>query len=232
MSGTAAIDEMVDGCGGVRPHWRALNGGHRAYNTVQELALLEELLPKVHPDAVVLFWFANDLEEPDLHELALKLERSGPVVFDVNARMEGSVELKWRLRQLVRSSALVMKLHHLWADAHYRDLDASEREKAFEHLRDYLVHFRQLAQREHFRPLVAFVPVNRSLAEPDPSETLYARCGELAHAAQIATLDLLPDLKALYGTTKHLPVLAYDGHYDPSANAVMAKTVARALAQP
>src|SRR5262249_13952739 len=73
---------------------RVVNGGVRGYGTKQELDLLEEVGPAIEPDLVLLLWYPNDLERPDLDSVCGKLERSGPVAFDTGTRMEGA-SLAW-----------------------------------------------------------------------------------------------------------------------------------------
>ncbi|MEO0651848.1 MAG: SGNH/GDSL hydrolase family protein, partial [Planctomycetota bacterium] len=87
-----------------------VNGGLRAYDTLLELALLEELGPAIDPDLVVLFWYGNDFATRDPEGAAARLERSGPIAFDLGQPAEGSAMLKWRLVQLARRSVLAMAL--------------------------------------------------------------------------------------------------------------------------
>src|SRR6185369_13686881 len=90
---------------------RVVNGGVRAYATRHELGLLEDLAPAVRPDVVVLFWYPNDLDWPDIEGAYASLSNSGPVAFDTGEVMQGGAVLRWRLKQVLRHSALVMELH-------------------------------------------------------------------------------------------------------------------------
>lgn len=210
---------------------QALNAALRSYDTRQELALLEELLPRVHPGIVVLFWFANDLEPADIAGWASSLERSGPVVFDVRARMEGGVRLKWKLVQLARHSALLMKLHDAWTVARWKTAPPQTVDHQFEALERELQRFARLAREHDFEALVAVIPSSDLLAREGDAGSAAPRVLSLARAAGLAGLDLLPALRAQRAREGRANVLAYDGHYDGRANAAMAEQVADELEQ-
>lgn len=47
------------------PHVEVLNFGQPGANTPEHLKLVQELLPRVHPDFVLLQWYVNDVEDDD-----------------------------------------------------------------------------------------------------------------------------------------------------------------------
>lgn len=210
---------------------QALNAALRSYDTRQELALLEELLPRVKPAVVVLFWFANDLDPADIDGWASALERSGPVVFDVRARMEGGVRWKWRLVQLARHSALAMKLHDAWTVAHWKTAAPQTLDTQFDALRTQLERFARLARENDFDALVAVIPSSDLLAREGDAGSAAPRVLALARGAGLDGLDLLPVLRAQRAREGRANVLPYDGHYDGRANAAMAEQVADELEQ-
>lgn len=46
-------------------HVEVLNFGQPGANTPEHLALVEQLLPRIHPDFVLLQWYVNDVEDDD-----------------------------------------------------------------------------------------------------------------------------------------------------------------------
>jgi lysophospholipase L1-like esterase len=220
------------------------NGGHRGYNTEQELALLEELVPGLDPDVVVLVWYPNDLEEVDVAGAARRLTESGPITFDTGARFEGAVARNWRLKQAVRHSALAMRLHDLVQDSRSAAPVAAEGvERGFTRLAASLERFATLAREHDFDALVAVLPdsdsVSRdgepaaqdrvSVAPAGDAPSATARVLALASSAVVPAVDLCPALRAQRRREGRLHVLAYDGHYDGRAYATVAEQLADEL---
>jgi hypothetical protein len=208
---------------------RVINGGVRAYNTRQELALLAEVWERVKPDITILFWFANDVDDPDIDALCRRFARSGPVVFDLGAPMTGRAEFAWRAKQLLRRSALVMELWHAYSDAHWPVETPETLDKAFEKLDGYMGEFARLAELGRFDFLVAVVPLSRVARQEGADHPLTHRVKALSEAHGFPFLDLVDPVRALCRSTGKTPVLPYDGHYDASANAAMGKYVADEL---
>lgn len=220
------LERELERRAGGRQRWRVVNGGHRGYSTNQELGLLRELGPRIRPDVVVLFWYWNDLSEPRIAGLARRLGESGPITFDVNARLEGVTLLKWRAKQLARRSALVMYLYDAWRAARAGGIDAGMAERALGRLDGYLGELAELARAGGFRPVLAVVPESVSIARPHPSEAVARRALELARGHGLEPIELIEPLRALYERTGSVPILPFDGHYDPAANRAMAEHVA------
>jgi lysophospholipase L1-like esterase len=211
------------------PDIRVINGGVRSYNTEQELGLLEEMGDTIRPDVVVLFWFANDVDDPGIEALCARLERSGPIVFDFNQPNTTRAELAWRVKQFVRHSALVMRIRHVWTESHWPELSPAALDKAFEKQGSYLRRFAELAQRGQFDFVVAVIPLARIVASDGDVHPLTERMRALAAKHGFPFLDLVEPLRALRRSSGRLPVLAYDGHYDAPANAALGASVAESL---
>lgn len=210
--------------------WRVVNGGHRAYDTAQELALLEDLGPVIAPDVVVLFWYWNDLKERDMAATHAYYTETGPVPFDTGVPMEGGVKLRWQLLQLLRRSALVMTLH----DALQARSDAEQPPEAFvdqgmERLEEHLVSFRDAAAAAGRLAVVAIVPDANELLGPHPSADISARAADRARAVGLPVIALVEALEPAYREEGRLPVVPYDGHYDGEGNRRMARFLAREL---
>ena len=211
--------------------WRVINAGHRAYATNQELALLEELGPALDPDAVVLFWYDNDFEEYDVEATHAELLASGTRVFDLGGPATDGALRSWRLKQLLRRSALIMYLHDLVRDSSQSPKSEEFYVEGFATLRQHLARYRALCEDSGWRPLLAVVPHASTLRGDGPVSARARRVQELASAARIEVVDLLPPLVRLTEELGRLPLLPYDGHYLGVANQRMAAPLADALLQ-
>lgn len=209
--------------------WRAVNGGVRSYDTAQEVALAEELAPAVAPDVVVLFWFANDIDSPDCAGMYERLERSGPIAFDLGEAPRGRALLAWRAKQVLRASALVMKAHDVLAESRHRPPSPVDVAAGIEKVARGFDRLGALARERGFDVLVAAVPIRAALEGPDPSEELVAAALAMARERGFATLDLLPALRAHRAERGEPPVIPFDGHYDGEANGAIARATAEAL---
>jgi lysophospholipase L1-like esterase len=213
---------------------RVVNGGVRGYDTIQEVALLEELGGEIDPDLVVLFWYPNDLEKPRVESAYTALERSGPVAYDTESRMEGAAVAAWHAREFLRRSALVVRLRHVVSDLLAKPLPAAEIEHGFERLDASLARISSWVRARRIPAVVVTMPTSAALAGGDSKEArtedeLRARVVRLAEAHAFPAVDPTPELRLLREELGRLPVLPYDGHYDGRANGVVARRVAPVL---
>lgn len=211
--------------------WRVINGGHRAYATNQELGLLRELGPRLRPKLVVLFWYDNDFEEFDLPATHADLEASGPRAFDVGAALEGSVLWKWKLKQIVRRSALAMIVHDRLRDGTKERKDAQFYADGFATLEQRLDEFSSLCAELGALPVLSVIPVASTLEVDGPAKTRAERVEQLARDRSIRVVELLPRLRDLRRELDSLPILPYDGHYLGVANRRMAEVLAPVLGE-
>jgi hypothetical protein len=209
--------------------WTVVNAGHRAYDTFQELALLEELGPRIAPDVVVLFWYWNDLHERDTVLTHKNLKDRGVVAFDTGDRVEGWDRLRWQSKQFLRRSALMMFAYDMLGRSQDPSLPAQYAEKRFAKLAGYLDRFRSLGTSARFEPLFAVIPDPNVLAGRMETRPLVERALSMAAERGLATLDLQASLEPLYREIGELPVLPFDGHYRPEANRAMAAFLAERL---
>ncbi len=217
-----------DGAAAAEPGpWTVVNAGHRAYDTRQELGLLEELGPAIDADVVVLFWYRNDFLERDVEGTHARLAASGPIAFDVGRPVEGVEAWKWRAKQLLRRSAALMFVHDALKRKHHGQI-ADETPAGLERLAGYLDGFLRLAEEQGFQPLFCTIPGPEQIPAGAADRSPDREARALAAARGIPTLDLYHALRALYEHAGELPVVPYDGHYAARSNAAMAAAV-RAL---
>ena len=206
--------------------WTVVNGGYRGYDTRQELALIEELGPRIGADLVVLGWFWNDFLERDIPSSFARLTAKGPIVFDTGDRLEDAELRHWQVRQLVRRSALVMYLYDRFGQAAMEPFDDAFYDAGVAHLERYLGRYLVLAERQGFAPLVAILPDPNLLVGPHESQAALPRVRTLCAEAGLPFVEFEQELRTLAEAERRLPTLPYDGHYAPRANAVMARVAA------
>jgi hypothetical protein len=223
------LAELLNADAAPGTRWTVVNGGHRAYDTHQELRLLEELGAGLVPDVVIIFWYWNDFWERDIPTTCEHLRASGPVTFDTGEAMEGWPRTEWKLKQLLRRSALLMTVYDLWKVRDTEPVQAGDVEDALRRLDGYLERFQELAARDGFQLVFAALPDANELQGDHPSAEFRVRAEALAAARGIVPCLVKPDLEALARSQGALPVLPYDGHYTGPANRAIAAAVARCL---
>lgn len=209
--------------------FRAVNAGVRAYATHQELALLEELGETIAPDVVALFWYHNDFEERDIPSTIAKLEKSGPITFDVSDPLEGWVLARWQLEQIVRHSALAMELFDVVRARTSEPMPKEFFEAGFARLDGYLDRYVAYAKQHGMRALFVRVPDAQSIRRATEFDALDQRAMALARAKGLEVVDALPELQRDFADAPELPVIPYDGHYEGTANEAIARAVVTAL---
>lgn len=200
---------------------QVVNGGVRAYATHQELALLAELGPAIAPDVVVLCWYWNDLEERDVAATYKRLDKSGPIAFDLAEPPRGLPLLGWHIKQILRKSTLVMLLWDAWMQGERVPPEPKEVEAAFKRLEAYLAEFKRLCAELGAEPRFVTIPDAIS-SVGSLTRQLEVRALKLAAAAGIPTLDPRSSLE-------HLPeptTLPFDGHYNAAGNRALAYRLA------
>jgi len=209
-----------------RPDVSVVNGGLRAYSTAQELALLRELGPKIQPDLVVLCWFWNDLDADPVEIQYGGLAGKGDVPLDTRAPLEGIKLFRWRLRQVVRKSALVMLAHDLIMPDGDEWPTSEAQVAGFGKLDTHLAELKRWSA-AHNAPLVfVVIPNPNCLSEGHPSEKLEGEAAALARGHGIPVVETLPALRALRDRAGSI-LIPFDGHYVPAANGVIAGEIAR-----
>jgi lysophospholipase L1-like esterase len=208
--------------------WSVVNAGHRAYDTPQELALLEELGAAIQPDVVLLGWYWNDVNERPIQSTFENLTAKGEIAFDTGNTVEGFDRLAWRAQQLVRSSALVMVVHDAFSSKG-KPYEPDYFEKGLQRLGRYLERFRARAEKLGAVPIFVQFPDPARLSGPGATGPYDERALALARERSVPVVELLPALRPLYEARGRAPTLPFDGHYDGEANRAMAAHLAAEL---
>ena len=206
--------------------WTVVNSGHRAYDTRQELALLESLGDEIDPDVVVMCWFWNDLVERDIEGTYERLKNRGWLYFDTGSRIEGFERVVWHARELLRRSALVMFLHDLVDGSQAENMTSEDVEAGMARLPGYMARFVSLCASLDARPVFAVVPDPRALLGEHSSHSVAERALEAARAEGIPTVSLERGLAPHVAAGHGLPIIPFDGHYLPVGNRLMAEVLA------
>jgi len=208
--------------------WTVVNAGHRAYDTRQELALLEELGERIQPDVVLLCWYWNDLNERNIERTYANLEHKGEVSFDTGNSVEGFDRLRWRAQQLVRKSALFMLVHDILS-SRAEPMSPEYVQKGLQRLGRYLERFRALAQRFGSTPVFVVIPDPNVLRGRKETQGMADRAAGLARERNLPVIELLSALEPLLAEDPRVPIVPFDGHYDPRANRAMGEFLAARL---
>jgi len=206
--------------------WEVINGGHRAYATHQELALLEELGSELHPDVVVCLWYWNDTMERDVEATYERWKDREPVAFDTGTTIEGWEWWKWQGKQLVRRSALANFLYDTIGKSGGTPTKQEVYDGGILRLDRYLGRFLALGERMGFRFVFAIIPDPNALLGPHESIDVNRDAADKARARGIPALDLTPPVRRLYEEEDRMPVIPFDGHYLPEGNRAMAGALA------
>ncbi len=209
--------------------WTVVNAGHRAFDTRQELALLQELGQQIQPDVVVLFWYWNDFAERDIRTTYENLKASGEVAFDTGTRVEGWERVRWQAKQLVRRSALVMLAYDLLRRSREGPINPTYVERGFARLGRHLERFRSLGDELGFDGVLAVIPDPSTLRGGSDIRSIAERAAALTREHGLPVVELLPALEPLQGRAGRLPVIPFDGHYLPEAYRAMAELLAERL---
>jgi lysophospholipase L1-like esterase len=225
----AELNELSAGDSSVR--WETVNAGHRAYATHQELGLLRELGPTIQPDVVVVFWYWNDIKEHDIAKMFAQYSTVGPVTFDTRARVEGIAWWRWQARQLLRRSALLMRVHDAVQSPYMgTEPTAAEIDAAMLRQDEYYDRFVELGAERGFRVVVAMIPDANALGLTEHfTKTINSRLRAIAEAHGVPVIDMEDVVRQLSLETGRLPIVPYDGHYDAGACRAMGALVARTV---
>ena len=206
-----------------------VNGGVRGYATNQELGMLRELGPTIDPDVIILFWYWNDLNDAPIADVNATFERSGPVVFETKAKIEGWLWVKWQVRALLRRSALIMWLHDVYRGLSQPKVDTAGMDAGVKRFQSHLGEFRALAAQQNASLLVAIVPDPTSLRGEHMSDVYRAKIAAICTEQRVPVIDLLHSAKEADAGGYRLPVVPFDGHFNADANAAMGKATAKFL---
>ena len=95
----------------------------------------------------------------------------------------------------------------------------------------HLKGFAAMGRKHGFTPMVAIIPDANTITGEHQSTAYADRVADMAKGHGLRVIRLSDALRDVHQSTGRLPVVPFDGHYDASANAAMARTVADSINQ-
>jgi lysophospholipase L1-like esterase len=214
--------------------YTVINMGIRAYSTNNELALLRNFGLPLDPDHVIVFFFINDFNQVDIAGRYSRYADFDWYAFDFSDKPTDKIIQRWKLLQLARRSAALMWIYDIYKGWDSKDnainkllsgqVDDALQDK-IETTIELLDEFRSLSQLHGFRLTLAVIPVAARINNKYRNQLYQTTLKNHAKEADLDYLDLLPALRRYYEQYNHLPVIAFDGHYDADGHTVMANSV-------
>ena len=218
--------------------YTVINMGVRAYSTNNELALLRKFGLPLDPDHVIAFFFINDFNQVDIASRYSRYADFDWYAFDFSDKPTDKIIQRWKLLQLARRSAALMWIYDIYKGRDSKDnainkllsgqIDDALQDK-IETTIELLDEFRSLSQLHGFRLTLAVIPVATQINNDYKNQLYQTTLKSYAEEAQLDYLDLLPAFRKYYEQNNHLPVIAFDGHYDADGHTVMANSVFKHL---
>ena len=231
---TSVLEQELNRITGGACQFNVINMGVRAYSTNNEAALLEKVGLALDPDHVILFFYINDFIPVNIASRYKRFSGMDWYTFDFSGKPTEQVVRKWKLVQLLRSSAFLMWVYDLYrswtSGSNYinrmllGELDDEIRsniENTFESMDE----IRSLAEARGFRLTLVAIPVAAQLTREFPGQVYQPALKQYAVHTGTDFVDLLPDLRAHRSQHQDALVLPFDGHYNSRGHRVMAGSV-------
>ena len=218
--------------------YTVINMGVRAYSTNNELALLKKTGLPLDPDHVIVFFFINDFDQVDIASRYNNFAGFDWYAFDFSDKPTDRIIQRWKLLQLARSSAALMWIYDIYKgwtskDNNINRILSGRKDDAlqgsFEVTSKLLEEFRSLSHSHGFRLTLAVIPVAAQINNEYQNQLYQTALKNYADEVHMDYLDLLPAFRKYYELNNHLPVIAFDGHYDADGHVVMADSVFKHL---
>jgi lysophospholipase L1-like esterase len=222
------LERMLQNLDGGR-RWEVMNAGIPATDTWQHEIVLGWFLDTIHPNAVVLAFYVNDVAP-----------RYDP--HNVNASELTNSRGK-RLAYVLKRSALVTWVYYgLLLPLQVRGSDGRSiedavitgdhneaAERGWRQVEQSLAAMKQRCEARQVLFLVAILPRRDQISGDNSSRGYNARAITIGEKHGIAMLDLLPDLSTAYRLKGASLFIPWDGHNAAAANEVIATRLAARL---
>ena len=202
-------------------HYRIINGGHQGFATRQEIDMLKELGEELQPDLVLLLWLWNDIQEKVVDRPPKGSPPPPPITEPQPA------PFSFVVRQWARKSALLLWLNDFDPDGILPQPEAIDR--AMPKIDKQLGRFTKELKRLDTPGALVILPDANALVVPNIALDIDAEVIRLAKAREIPVIQTNDAVRECIEDGKRMPVLAFDGHYDGSGNAAIARGIADGL---
>jgi lysophospholipase L1-like esterase len=218
--------------------YTVINMGIRAYSTNNELALLRKFGLPLDPDHVIAFFFINDFNQVDIASRYSRYADFDWYAFDFSDKPTDKIIQRGKLLQLARRSAALMWIYDIYKGRDSKDnainkLLSGQVDTALqgeiETTIELLDEFRSLSQLYGFRLTLAVIPVAAQINNDYQNQRYQTTLKKYSDEVHLDYLDLLPAFRKYYEQNNHMPVIAFDGHYDADGHTIMANSVFKHL---
>ncbi len=214
--------------------FNVINMGVRAYSINNEVAMLKKLGLSLDPDHIVLFFYINDFIPVNIADRYKRFAGMDWYTFDFSGKPTDHVIEKWKLIQILRSSAFLMWVYDTYSSLTNRsnyinkmllgELD-DEIRKNIEITIESLEEVRLLSEEQGVRLTLAIIPVAAQISKTFPNQIYQATLKQYAVNSGIDFVDLLTDLRSHYKQYQDSLIIPYDGHYNAQGQRVMANSI-------
>ena len=154
--------------------------------------------------------------------------------FDFSGKPTDYVIKKWKLIQILRSSAFFMWIYDTYNSWTNRsnyinkmllgELDDDIRNN-IENTIKYLEEIRLLSEGHGVRLTLAVIPLAAQVSKKFPNQIYQATLKQYAVNSGLDFVDLLPDLRSHHKQYQDSLVIPFDGHYNDQGHRVMANSI-------
>ncbi len=221
------LEQLLQAARGDR--WEVVNAGVPGTDTWQHEILLRRLLPAIHPHAVVLALYVNDV-----------VPRHDPL-----SAQASTLTNTWskRLIYLLKRSSVVTWAYYLllpWYDRQFVGDNSVEEavlsgksdpraERGWRQVEHSLTEMKELCDARGVGFLVTVLPRRDQVSGHHPGHAYNERVKKITQTHGIAALDVLPRLSAEYRVHRDKLFIPWDGHNAATANHVISTRIAEVL---
>ncbi len=216
-----------------------INAGVQAYDTVQEIDLLEREAVRLSPDVVTVGFYLNDIGE------VLRTDKTTMVEQNTGEfARRGPVKqfTPYRLIYFLKRSRLVTFLgwhvNLLWAGGQANPMNEilegrtpAALEEGWHRIEATLRRARTMAEARGMRLIVFPVPTGQEFLADYPHEQYRSRFLAIAERLGLESFDPTPSMKAAGGGFQRY-FITWDGHIGPQAHAWIARMLAERMLNP
>jgi lysophospholipase L1-like esterase len=223
------LEQMLEIRGGYR--WEVVNGGIPGTDTWQHEILLRRHLDTIHPQAVVLALYVNDVvprPEPRNVDMSGQTNTSGKRLVYLLKRTSVVTWIYYRL--LPRWHAWRLERGSSAEDALLAGGGNDVAERGWRQVEHSLTAMKALCDARKVMLLLAVLPRRDQVSGNNLGRAYNERVRAVAETHGIEALDLLPDLSAAYRLRGDTLFIPWDGHNSAAANHVIAAGLTPRLA--
>lgn len=210
--------------------WEVVNAGIPGTDTWQHEILLRRLLAALHPHAVVLALYVNDV-------VPRNNPRGGAQASTLNNTwgkhliylLKRSSVISWAYYVLLPSYERVFAGDNSVEEAVLSGKSDPGAERGWRQVEHSLTEMKELCDAHGVGLLVTILPRRDQVSGHHPGRAYNERVRKIAESHGIALIDVLPSLSAEYRVHRDKLFIPWDGHNSANANQVISARIAEVL---